>query len=38
MPDRQAIFVCCGACSDVDDDALEQKIVALVSDQAIAAE
>jgi hypothetical protein len=30
-PDRQAVFVCCGACSDCADAELETKIVAQVS-------
>jgi hypothetical protein len=31
-PERQAIFVCCGACSDCSDEALEAKILAKISD------
>ena len=31
-PERQAVFVCCGACSDCSDQVLEAKIVAKVSD------
>jgi hypothetical protein len=30
-PDRQAVFVCCGVCSDCSDGKLEAKIVAQVS-------
>ena len=30
-PDRQAVFVCCGACSDCSDKELEAKVVAKVS-------
>jgi hypothetical protein len=41
-PDRQALFACCGICSDCDDSELEAKIVAKISGEptvpAIAAE
>lgn len=30
-PDRQELFVCCGACSDCDDTELERRIVDRVS-------
>ena len=33
-PDRQALFVCCGSCSDCDDAELEAKILAQFSDTA----
>jgi hypothetical protein len=32
-PERQAVFVCCGACSDCNDKELERRIVAKVSEQ-----
>jgi hypothetical protein len=37
-PDRQALFVCCGSCSDCDDAELERRVVAQVSETAPAAE
>ena len=36
-PERQAVFVCCGACSDCDDKELERRIVANVSNPVAAA-
>jgi hypothetical protein len=36
-PDREAVFACCGACSDCSDEELERKIIALVSEPAMAA-
>ena len=32
-PDRQLIFVCCGTCSDCEDEELQEKIVAKVKSQ-----
>jgi hypothetical protein len=32
-PERQAVFVCCGACSDCNDKELERRIVAKVGEQ-----
>ena len=34
-PDRQAVFVCCGACSDCADAELEAKIVGKVESQTV---
>jgi hypothetical protein len=31
-PERQAVFVCCGACSDCSDKELEDRIIARVSE------
>ena len=36
-PDRQAVFVCCGACSDCADAELEAKIVGKVELQTVGA-
>jgi hypothetical protein len=36
-PDRQAVFVCCGGCSDCDDLELERRIVERVSEPVAAA-
>ena len=36
-PERQAVFVCCGSCSDCNDKELERRIVAKVSEPAAAA-
>jgi hypothetical protein len=36
-PDRQAVFVCCGACSDCSDAELERRIIERVSEPVEAA-
>ena len=36
-PDRQAVFVCCGGCSDCDDLELERRIIERVSEPVAAA-
>ena len=36
-PDRQAVFVCCGACSDCSDAELERRIIERVSEPVAAA-
>lgn len=37
LPERQAIFVCCGSCSDCSDAELERRIIERVSEPVAAA-